>query len=183
MKKILAAIICVLFALSLAACGCNSDSNKGAGKTIISQVDENEATSLKPAKAVTHGNISGDSAPDGWAVKSDEGGDFITYIKKTGDYETNPDKCPYIQFGCDDMSADDLFNSVITAKDMKGLTYTTSSVTVGGNLYLGIFVEGDANSLFGTVNGKTMVINYRDVDINDPVVSKIIGGIEIASDK
>lgn len=186
MKRIIAITVCVMFVLSalfMTSCGCNSGKEKGVGKTVISQVDQKDATSAKPAKSIIHGRVSGDAAPEGWAIKSDEGGDFITYIKMTGDYATDPDKCPYVQISCDEMSADDLFTSVCTLKDTKGLSYATDSVTIGEVPFLGIFVDGDANSLFGTVDGNTMVINYRDVNIDDPDVTKIIGGIEIASEK
>lgn len=183
MKRILAIILCACFALSAASCGCNSEKNKDGetGKAVISQVNEKEAKDIKPAKAVKHGNVSGDAAPEGWMIKNGEGGDFITYIKCADPKKTNPDDCPYVQIGSDILSPEDLLKSVTTLKDTKGENYTTDSVTIGENLFLGVFVEGGVNSLFGTVNKNTMVINYKDVEISDPVVSKIISGIEISS--
>lgn len=177
MRRIFAIIICAAFALTLAACSCNGASGSN-GKTIISQVqDSNEIESIK---SVIHGRVSGNAAPEGWAIKTDEGGDYITYIQMTEAYETAPDECPYVQIGCDALSAEDLLNSVITLKDTKGETYATDSVTIGENLFLGIFCDSGENSLFGSVNGSTMVINYKGIDIDDETVKSIIGGIEIA---
>lgn len=174
-KRILAVVICACFALSLAACGCNSDSN-GKGKTEISQGTDKNQSDVKPAKAIVHGRISGNGAPEGWSIKSDESGDFITYVKDS-------DKNAYIQFGCDSMSAEQVFNSVVTMKKTKGESYTTDSVTIGDNLYFAIYPDQGENSLFGTVNNNTMVINYLGVDINDSTVQKMIGGIEIAPEE
>lgn len=176
-------VLCACFALSAASCGCNSDKSKGSdtGKTVISKAEEKEINDKKPAKAVKHGNVSGNEAPEGWIIKNGEGGDFITYIKCADPKKTNPDDCPYIQIGSDILSPEDLLKSVTTLKDTKGETYTTDSVTIGDKLFLGVFVEGGVNSLFGTVDKDTMVINYKGVDINDPVAEKIINGIEISS--
>lgn len=182
MKRILAIIFCACFALSAASCGCSSDKNgSDAGKTVISKADEKDIKDKKTAKAVKHGNVSGDEAPEGWIIKNGEGGDFITYIKCADPKKSNPDDCPYVQIGSDILSPEDLLKSVTMLKDTNGEKYTTDSVTIGENLFLGVFVEGDVNSLFGTVDNNTMVINYRDVDISDPVVSKIVSGIEISS--
>lgn len=174
-KRVLAVIICVCFALSLAACGCNSSNGQG-GKTIISQVDDSSASNAKPAKAISSGRISGDAAPTGWTAKTDEGVDCITYAK--GD-----DGKAYIKLSCDSMPAEDLFKSVVTLKDTKGEGYSTDSVTIGDNLYFAIYPNEGENSLFGTVGSNTLVINYLGVDVNDQTVQKIIGGIEIAPEK
>lgn len=180
MRRIFAIIICAALALTLAACSCNGASG-GKGKTVISQIqDSSEIENIKSGKAIIHGRVSGNAAPEGWALRTDEGGDYITYIQMTEAYETAPDECPYVQIGCDDLSAEDLLNSVITLKDAKGETYATDSVTIGENLFLGIFCDSGENSLFGSVNGSTMIINYKGVDIDDETVQSIIGGIEIA---
>ena len=176
-KRILSIVICACFALSLAACGCNSES--GNGKTEISLVDGNSQSNAKPAKAVVHGRISGDAAPTGWIIKSDESGDFITYIKGT---QKDAAKT-YIQFGCDSMSAEQVYKSNITLKDSNDESYNTDSVTIGDKQFLAIYPDEGENSLFGTVNNNTMIINYLGVDINDPVVQKIISGIEITPEK
>lgn len=176
-KRILAIVICACFALTLAACGCNSESGKG--KTEISQADGNEQSNAKPAKAVVHGRLSGDAAPTGWIIKPGESGEFITYIKGT---EKDANKT-YIQFGCDSMTAEQVYKSNVTLKDSSGESYNTDSVTIGNNLYFAIYPDEGENSLFGTVNGGTLVINYLGVDVNDPVVQKIISGIVIAPEK
>ena len=180
-KRIFAIVLCACFALSLAACGCNSES-EGKGKTEISHVDgndKNDQSDVTPVKAVVRGRLSGDAAPTGWIVKSDESGEFITYIKGT---EKDADKT-YIQFGCDSISAEDLFNSAQNINDTKGMGYSTDSVTIGDKLYFAIYPNEGQNSLFGTAKNGTMVINYLGVDINDPEVQKIISGIEIAPEK
>lgn len=176
-KRILAIVICACFALSLAACGCNSESGKG--KTEISQADGKDQSDAKPAKAVVHGRISGDAAPTGWIIKPGENGDFITYIKGT---EKDADKT-YIQFGCDSLSAEQVFKSNQTLKESNGESYNTDSVTIGDKQFLAIYPDEGENSLFGTVNNNTMIINYLGVDIDDPVVQKIISGIVIAPEK
>ena len=180
MKRIFALIICACLAFSLAACG---ENKSGSGETIISKLDSGETGDFTPVKAIKHGRVSGNNAPDGWTIRSEEGGDFITYIQMTEAYQTDPDECPFVQISCDEMSAEDLFNSVLTLKDSKGEIYATDSVTIGENIFLGVFVEDGENSLFGTVGDNTMVINYKGDEIDDPVVQDIIGGIEIAPEK
>ena len=61
--------------------------------------------------------------------------------------------------------------------------YSTDSVTIGDKLYFAIFPNEGQNSLFGTVNNGTLIINYKGVEINDPVVQKIISGIVIEPEK
>ena len=181
-KRIFAIALCACFALTLAACGCNSSNPENKGKTVISQVQEGDtANNNKPVKAVVHGRISGDAAPTGWAVKSDEGGDYITYVKGDDGNVENSDA--YIQFGCDSISAEDLFKSAQNLNDTKGMGYSTDSVTIGDKLYFAIYPNEGQNSLFGTVNNGTLIINYKGVDINDPVVQKIISGIVIEPEK
>ena len=180
MKRIFAIIICAAFALALAACSCNGAAG-GNGQTVISHIeDSSEIQKLKPVKAVIHGRVSGNAAPEGWEIKSDESGDYITYIQKTEAFETSPDDCPYVQIGCDTLSAEDLLKSAVTLKDSKGESYNTDSVTIGKNQFLGIFSDNGESSLYGTVDGSTMAVNYKGVNIDDKTVQDIIGGIEIA---
>ena len=171
-KRIFAIALCACFALTLAACGCNSSSSDNKGKTVISQVQEGDTGNNKPVKAIVHGRI---------AVKTDEGGDFITYVKGDDGNVENSDS--YIQFGCDSISAEDLFKSAQNLNDTKGMGYSTDSVTIGDKLYFAIYPNEGQNSLFGTVNNGTLIINYKGVDINDPVVQKIISGIVIEPEK
>lgn len=179
MKRLLAIVLCACFALSFAACSGGGSENNGKGKTVISQIDNSEAKELKAAKAVTHGRVSGNSAPEGWEIKSGDSSDSITYIQKT---EADEENCPYVEIGCNILSADEVFNSVATLKDTQGVYYTTDDVELNGSQFLGIFCEDGTNSVFGTVNGQTMVINYKGVELDDETVQSIIGGIEIAAE-
>ena len=81
------------------------------------------------------------------------------------------------------MSAEQVFKSNQTLKESNGESYNTDSVTIGDKQFLAIYPDEGENSLFGTVNNNTMIINYLGVDIDDPVVQKIISGIVIAPEK